>query len=197
MRSKLAALVAVLMLIAAACGDDDVTDLGDDGGTPTTAATTNGDIDDMDDMDDSMGDSYADLTFDGTTVRFAASGLTYSQVEGVDDITLERCDPSFFGQGFWVIGYPVDDNGDLVIADELGNLGGGLTALIPFEGTAPDVMEFEFSVEYDPLTIDARYREDNPAPTYSFDGNRVSGTVTLDNLNTDPIEVTFDITCAG
>lgn len=202
MQRKLAALVAALMLlIAAACGDDDVTDLGDPGVTPTTVGATDdgsGDMDDDMDGGEAMGDSYADLTIDGTTVRFAASGLTYSQIEGVDDITLEDCSPSFFGAGFWVIAYPVDDNGDLIVADEAGNLGGILTAGIPFEDTSPDMMEFEFDLDYEPLEIDARYRPgEMPEPTYSVDGNRVSGTVTLDNVNSGPIEVGFDIVCGG
>jgi hypothetical protein len=216
MRKTLTILAVVILLVFAACGDDDAA--GDNGGdTATTAASTDdgagddgaGDMtDEGDDTDDGGdmtdggdmgGDSYADLTIDGTTVRFSASeDLVFSPIEGVSDVTFEECDPAFFGFGFWVIAYPVDSNGDLMIEDDGQNISGIVTAGIPFEVPNAGDMDFEFDLDYEPLGIDARYRPDSGSEySVDFDGNRASGTVTLADVTGDMTEVQFDIVCAG
>lgn len=209
-------LLALLMIVAiAACGDDASTDptatdptsattaAAGDMTTTTAAGTSDDDMGDGDMSDDDMGSgdmmghSYADVTVDGTTIRFAAANLEFSPIEGVQDITFEECDPDFFGVGFWVIGYPVDAGGEMLMEDDGMNLSGILSTTIPFEGTDPELLEFEFDVEYAPLGLDARFRPEDGSPfAYEFDGNRVTGSATLDQYG-EAVDVTFNIVCAG
>lgn len=205
--------IAMLLVFAAACGDDDATTDGGGDTATTTSATDTGSGDTADTTDDDVtddgggnadtgdmgGDSYMDVTVDGTTIRFTASeDLVFSPIEGVSDITFEECDPNFFGVGFWFIGYPVDSNGELVLADDGQNIAGIVTAGIPFEVPNEGEFDFEFDLDHEPLGIDARYRPENGSEySVDFDGNRASGSVTLADVMGETIEVQFDVVCAG
>jgi hypothetical protein len=193
--------VSLVMLLAVACGggdDDDDSpfgDLNDDSGSEGSGDDDNGDDDGDGNFGSGSGDSYAELTVDGTTIRFTMADITYSPNEAINDVTFETCDPDFFGVGFWVIGYPVDDAGELVLADNK-DIDGALEAELPAEGTDPEMLDVDMRLEYGPAGIDLRYSENaGSEASYEIDGNRVSGTITLYTVRNEPAEVEFEIVC--
>lgn len=184
-------VAAGMALVFAACGGDDDATPGDAG--EDVAAPDGGDADA--DGDGGGGDAFGIFTVDGEELRYAMSGLEYSQIEGVDDITLEDCDPSFFGAGFRVIGYPVDDNGDLVLAEN-GDIDGIVDLQLPNDMDDTELMDVDGSFDYGPMGIDTRYRGDDSGQTaYQIDGSRVTGTIVMKNSSQEPTVVDFEIDC--
>lgn len=187
---RLCVAAAVVLTVGACGGDDD--DEASSGNTEE-AAESNGEGADTD--DGGTGESYGIFTVDGEELRYAMSDLEYSQVEGIDDITLEDCDPSFFGAGFRVIGYPVDDNGDLVLADN-GDIDGIVDLQLPNDIDDTELMDVDGSFDYGPAGIDTRFRGDDTGQTaYEIDGNRVTGTIVMKNSRQEPTVVDFEIVC--
>lgn len=211
-----AATLSVLALLLGACGDDDgdgdASDATAESGAANDDAGSDSDSGEADDAESDDGDgeasgedgepaesggaSFGEFTIDGTTVRYVMSDVEYSQVEGIDDITFENCDPSFFGASFVVIGYPVDDSGELVLAEN-GDIAGIVEAELPLEGGVAE-RDVEFSLDYDPLEVDVRYTESaGSTADYTIDGNNATGTVTLVNSAGDATDVDFEISCAA
>lgn len=192
----------ILVVFVASCGGDD--DAEPSGGSDTTTvaddggAGANGDSNGGGDDDggSGVGASFGDFTVDGVTLRFAMSDITYSNVEGLEDITFESCAPDFFGAGLFANGLPVDDSGELVFDGV--QVAGAVSASLPHEGTDPELMDIEFSFDYSPLGINARYRAiDGSEASYTTDGNGAKGTVTLVNVLGEPTVVDFEIVCGS
>ncbi len=144
------------------------------------------------------GGSYGTFTVDGNTVRYAMSGLEYSQVEGIDDTTLENCDPSFFNAGLVAIGYPVDENGELVL-DDKGAIDGIVDLKLPNDPANTELMGLDARIDYGPTGLDAKYHDygETGDTAYSIDGNTASGTIVMLDNRQEPVVVDFEVVCAA
>jgi hypothetical protein len=199
-RAAAAAAVTVAMVMTGACGGDDddaapaggdvdvATDAADDGATPAG--------DDAGGGGGSSGDSYGIFTVDGVQLRYAMSDLEYSPNEAISDVTFEKCDPSFFSAGLFAIGYPVDENGELVLADN-GDIAGIVEIQLPKDPADTELMDVEVSFDHDPSGIDTRYRGDDTGQSaWTIDGTTTTGTIVLQNSRGEPTVVDFEIVCA-
>ena len=123
----------------------------------------------------------------------------YSNVEGVDDLTFETCDPDFFGSGrFYAIGYAVDDAGEILVDDQ-GQIVGAFTMdLPPDDWEATDRDQPGFEINHGDLSIDIASPDQAGGGTMSWtiDGARAAGTATfVDFESTYTVE--FDVVCEG
>lgn len=197
---------AALLFLITACGDDSSTSSGN----ASTEATPGSDAaqpepGDAAPVDNGAGDGggSAIIISGDTTLRFSMDDITFSPFEGVDDTTFETCDASFFGAAFRAIGYPVDEAGELILED--GRLAGILTLTLPLDEAGEAAAgPAEFDLDYSPLGFDLKIASGERLaamatgvePSWSFDGNRVSGTVVLANVRSEPTVAEFDISCS-
>jgi hypothetical protein len=189
--NRILCIAAGALVIAACGGDDDEATPGDASDDIAETGDGGGDTD----GDGGGGDAFGIFTVNGEELRYAMSGLEYSQIEGVDDITFEDCDPSFFGAGFRVIGYPVDDNRELVLAEN-GDIDGIVDLQLPNDIDDTELMDLDGSFDHGPAGIDTRYRGDDTGQTaYQIDGSRVTGTIVMKNSSQEPTVVDFEIDC--
>ena len=194
MKPRSLGLVAVLAMVVVSCG-------GSNDVSPTTSpddSAANDATDDGGGSDgaSSSGTSFGEFTIEGTIVRFAMSDVTASNVEGFD-VTFEKCDANFFGLGLGAVGYPVDDNGDLVLGDD-GEIVGTLNITLPHEGTDPGLFDIDIRLVYDPLGIDLIYNVVSGSEvSYTIDDNGAVGTMTLADDAGELIVVDFEIVCGS
>ena len=197
---------ACALLLLTACGDDG----GSDNGVEATPPSLGGEATDPDTGEGSApetganaGGGSAVITAGDSTVLFSVTDLTYSQIEGVDDITFETCDASFFGASFHVIGYPVDEAGELILEDD-GDLAGIIALTLPLDEAGEAVAgPAEFDLDFSPLEFDLKIASEEQLAqmdvgvesSWVFDANRVSDTVVMANVLSEPTVVDFDISC--
>lgn len=191
--------VVALVVLVGACGgdDDDASPAGDDDTAATGGAADGGDDGGGDDgAAGGGGESYGIFTVNGEELRYSMSNLEYSPNEAISDVTLERCDPSFFSAGLFAIGYPVDANGELQLADN-GDIAGIVSIQLPNDIDDTELMDIEVDFDNDAAGINTRWRGDDTGQTaYEIDGTRATGTIVLKNSRQEPTVVDFEIVCA-
>jgi hypothetical protein len=206
-RNRSMMVLATLVLVVAACGggggDDSSPTTGapaqtDDGATGTSSGASDQPVDDESDGGGAPGERSAVITVDGEATKYALDDVTYSPVEGVDDLTFETCSPDFFGSGrFYAIGYAVDDAGELIL--DADDQPGTFTMDLPpddWEATQRDAPGFE--IKLGDLDIDIATPEQAAGGTmaWTIDDTRASGTaVFVDFENTYTVD--FEVICEG
>ena len=206
MHIRTAAIVVVLVLAAAACGDDGATVPaggsagGDAGGS---AGDGDGDSDGDGATAEAPGERSAVITIDGVTTAFALDDVVFSNVDGIDDVTFETCSPDFFGSGrFYAIGYAVDADGEVIVGDDGGPAGTFTMDLPPDDWEAAERDAPEFEIELDELRIEIatpeRLVEMAPGGTmaWTVDDTRASGSAVFTDFD-DTYEVDFELVCEG
>ena len=205
-------VVTSMMLVLAACGGDDAADDSGERGSDASSSAESSNDDGAGDQpegsetdvsggseESSARNTSVTITVDGQAQTYAVDDVVFSQVEGVDDLTFERCSPDFFGSGrFYAIGYAVDDNGEVLVADD-GSPAGQFNMDLPpddWEATQRDAPEF--SIQINGLDIDIATPEEAAGGTMSWtvDDTSAKGTaVFVDFENTYTVE--FDLVCEG
>lgn len=151
------------------------------------------------DETDTAGERSAVLTIDGESTSYTMDDITYSNIDGVEDLTFETCDPDFFGSGrFYAIGYAVDDEGDLLVSESGEPMGIFSMDLPPadWEQTQRDAPEFD--IDLGELSIEMASPEEATGGImdWTIDGTTASGTaVFVDFENTYTVD--FEIVCEG
>lgn len=211
-------VLAVLMLVASACGGGESGEAapateataeqdGDEAAPETTAAQSVGEEDTAGEeasgepAEDpaSPGERSGVITIDGESTKYDFDDLTFSHVEGVDDITFETCSPDFFGSGrFYALGYAVDDGGELILGEDGGPAGLVSVDLPPddWEATERDAPSFEINLNG--LEIEMAMPEEAAGGemAWTIDDTTASGTaVFVDFENTYTVE--FNLVCEG
>ncbi|GJM37913.1 MAG: hypothetical protein DHS20C19_12800 [Acidimicrobiales bacterium] len=198
------AVLAVIVLLAAACG-------GDDGGANPTATGTGDDGAGNDEPTDAPpsdapaagGGGSAIVTVDGVTMTFSMDEVEYSQIEGLNDLTFETCDPSFFGAGFHAIGYAVDSDGELILDDD-GAIAGTLVLTFPLTAadqaaTGPPELELAYeSAGFDHDLVPIGQEGDllpGSASTWTVGTTTIGGSVVLANLLSEAVMADFEVSC--
>ena len=199
---------AAVLLLLSACGDDSGAS-DDESGQPSGDDSAQPDADtDTDtpspDTGSSDGGGSAIITSGDSTILFSMDDVTFSQIEGIEDVTFETCDPSFFGAAFHAIGYPVDEAGELELGDD-GAPAGIIALTLPLDAAGEATAgPAEFDLDYSPLGFDLKIASDEQLasmatdvePSWSFDGNRVRGTVVMGNVLSEPTVLEFDVSCS-
>ena len=211
-RTRMTIVLSAIALVAAACGgggdaSTDATDI--DSVSPSSSAETEDERTETDDPageeevdvasdGESTGERSAVIAIDGDSTTYDLDDVTFSPVEGVDDLTFETCNPDFFGSGrFYAIGYAVDADGELILGDD-GQPGTFSMDLPPddWEATQRDAPEFE--IELGDIDIEIATPEEAAGGTMSWaiEDTRASGTaVFVDFENTYTVE--FEVICEG
>lgn len=209
MQSRFRVAMSVLFLLAVvSCGGGSDSSSDTTGAaSPTTVRDTDGDAepadqptaDETDTAGEEAGERSAVLTIDGESTSYTMNDITYSNIDSVEDITFETCNPDFFGSGrFYAIGYAVDADGEVVVNDD-GELAGIFTMDLPpadWEETQRDAPEFE--IDLNDLDIEIATPEEAAGGTmaWTIDDTTVSGTaVFVDFENTYTVD--FEIVCEG
>ncbi len=144
------------------------------------------------------GERMAVITIEGEPTSYDLDDITYSPLEGVEDVTFETCSPDFFGSGrFYAIGYAVGDEGELLIGED-GQPAGTFTMDLP-----PDDWEEAqrdapgFAIRLNGLDIEiATPDEAGGTMSWSIDDTTASGSaVFTDFQNTYNVE--FEVVCEG
>ena len=213
-RTRFMMVLGTLVMVLAACGSgstgSDVAVTQGQSGAPDGGAGATGSGDDgavpaqtSDDSDVStIGERSATISVDGDTLTYAFDDITFSTVEGVNDITFETCNPDFFGSGrFYAIGYAVDDAGEVIVDDD-GNPASFTMDLPPddWEATERDAPDFEIKANGLDIEIATPEQVAEMAPggsmSWTVDDTSAVGTaVFVDFDNTYTVE--FDIVCEG
>lgn len=188
--TRSAGLLIGLMIIAAACGDDDI---GGPGTTAAPGATT------------TVGSTSQDPPAgEGTNLAIVEVGEYRYEVD-VTPGAIQRCDPSFFG-AFWAIGFTSDD------------MGGSFQMLLTPENRDELGMEApHLSVDDEENGFDWMANPESglelvepgmsQIDSFQVSGNTVTGTATFIDRNAvfaamggaempDPVSGTFQVTCA-
>jgi hypothetical protein len=138
------------------------------------------------------------ITIDGEATTFDLDDITFSPVEGVDDLTFETCSPDFFGSGrFYAIGYAVDDSGELILGVD--DQPGTFTMDLPpddWEAAERDAPTFEISLGDLDIEIATPQEAAGGTMSWALDDTTASGTavfVDFDNTYT----VDFEVVCEG
>lgn len=200
-------VAGVMALIVVACGDGSSsaedgasgseTTLAAGGGTTPSAEET-ADSDAQSSAEQEPGERSAVITIDGEATTYALDDITFSPVEGVDDLTFETCSPDFFGSGrFYAIGYAVDADGELILGDD--DQPGTFTMDLPpddWEETERDAPSFE--IEAGGLDIEIATPEEAAGGTmaWTIEDTRASGSaIFVDFDNSYAVE--FEVVCEG
>ena len=209
-RARLVVLAGSLALVVVSCGggggEGAAPSTGDSGtapasegsdGTTPPAATASAE-DTGGSSDEAPGERSAVITIDGEATTYALDDITFSPVEGVDDLTFETCSPDFFGSGrFYVIGYAVDADGELILEDD--DQPGTFTMDLPpddWQETERDAPGFE--IRAGGLDIEIATPEEAAGGTmaWTLEDTRASGAaVFVDFDNTYTVE--FEVICEG
>jgi hypothetical protein len=201
-------MAALVALVAASCGG------GDQGGgdatedsepvasqdaAGTSAPTTQPTGQDTDaPADEAPGERSAVITIDGESTTYALDDITFSPVEGVDDLTFETCSPDFFGSGrFYAIGYAVDADGELIMEDD--DQPGTFTMDLPpddWEEAERDAPEFE--IKAGGLDIEIATPEEAAGGTmaWTIEDTRASGSAVFVDFESS-YTVEFEVICEG
>lgn len=209
-RRRLLVALGVAALVVTSCGGaggESTPTTVDAGGADTTIAGGEGDAavteqagdEDGGDSGGESGERSAVISIDGEATSYRLDDVTYSNVDGVEDLTLETCDPDFFGSGrFHAIGYAVDDEGELLV-DETGDLVGILTMDLPpddWEATQRDEPSFELNLHDLDIEIASPDEAAGGTMSWTIEDTRASGAaVFVDFENTYTVD--FEIVCEG
>ena len=215
-RTRTMFVLAVAALLVAACGgggdgstattepapvsETDEASEGTDDTSPEEPAETeqaSGD-DGADDAAETPGERSAVITIDGESTTYDLDDVTFSPVEGVEDLTFETCDPDFFGSGrFYAIGYAVDADGELILGED-GQPGTFTMDLPPADWQETERDEPSFEIKLGELDIEMASPEEAAGGTmdWTIGDTSASGTaVFVDFENTYTVD--FEITCEG
>ncbi|HEX6286253.1 MAG TPA: hypothetical protein VFZ80_02120, partial [Acidimicrobiia bacterium] len=195
-RGRLLIALGVMALVVASCGGDG-SGGDEEASTPSTASDGTGDTGttsapDQEDAEDGPtagegepGERMAVITIDGESTTYDLDDITYSSIEGVDDLTFETCSPDFFGSGrFYAIGYAVDANGEILVGED-GQPAGSFTMDLPpddWEAAERDAPGFE--IVLNDLDIEIATPEEAAGGTMSWalDDTTASGTAVFVNF---------------
>ncbi len=148
--------------------------------------------------DGDSGQRSAVITIDGESTSFALDDVTFSPVEGVDDLTFETCDPDFFGSGrFYAIGYAVDGDGDLILGDD--DQPGMFTMDLPpddWEATQRDAPGFDITLGDIDIEIAGPEEADGGTMAWTIEDTRASGTAVFVDFE-NSYTVDFEVICEG
>lgn len=212
-RKRVTMVLAVSALIVASCGGGGEgstssteaapdADSGASGETATTLPTGEPAEPAEEDTEGSEsqdpGERSAVITIDGEATTYDLDDITYSNVEGVEDLTFETCDPDFFGSGrFYAIGYAVDDEGELLV-DEDGELAGFSMDLPPddWEATQREAPSFELSLQDLDLEMASPDEVAGGKMSWTIEDTRASGTAVFVDFEST-YTVDFEVTCEG
>lgn len=176
---------------SAASGGDEATEEA----TPPDEQTS---AEEIDTATEAPGERSAVITVDGESTTYDLDDVTFSPVEGVDDLTFERCDPDFFNSGrFYAIGYSVDDDGELILGED-GQPGTFTMDLPPADWRETQRDEPSFEIKNAGLDIEIATPEEAAGGTMDWiiDDTSASGTaVFVDFENTYTVE--FEVICEG
>jgi hypothetical protein len=221
------AFLCVLALSAAACGGGEDGDAGASGTEapadseeeseerdPEEDASGAGDSEDAG-SDDGESESVSDqdsggssnrsavITVDGETLNYSMDDVTFSNVEGMDDLTFETCSPDFFGSGrYYAIGYAVDDDGEVIVGDDGGIASQFVVNLPPddWQETQRDAPEFEITLNDLDLDIATLDEAESMAPgqemSWTIDDTTASGTAVFVDFDNSYV-VEFELVCEG
>lgn len=171
----------------------------DSGGTETTAPSDQEQAQDTPTAaENEPGERMAVITIDGESTTYDLDDITFSPVEGVDDLTFEQCSPDFFGSGrFYAIGYAVDDSGELILGED-GQPGAFTMDLPPddWEATERDAPGFE--IRLNDLDIEIATPEEAAGGTMSWiieDTTASGSAVFVDFESTYTVD--FEVVCEG
>lgn len=209
--------MAVVALLLAACGgggdstatttaapasdsaaETDTETETEDGTAAAQATTDEAAADEGDATAEAPGERSAVITVDGESTTYALDDVTFSPVEGVDDLTFETCNPDFFGSGrFYAIGYAVDADGELIMGDD--DQPGTFTMDLPpddWETAQRDAPEFE--IKHAGLDIEIATPEEAAGETmsWSIDDTTASGTAVFVDFE-NSYTVDFEVICEG
>jgi len=210
-RSRLLVVAGVMALVVISCGGGDgdasssdgasessTTVAGDDSADTPPPAEPAGAEDTEGSADEAPGERSAVITIDGEATTYALDDVTFSPVEGVDDLTFETCSPDFFGSGrFYAIGYAVDADGELIMEDD--DQPGTFTMDLPpddWEEAERDAPSFE--IQAGGLDIEIATPEEAAGGTmaWTIEDTRASGSaVFVDFENSYSVE--FEVICEG
>lgn len=208
-RRRLLAVTGSIALVVASCGGggegSDVTTApaaGSEAGTGETATTVASDVSDGQDVptaaEGEPGERMAVIAIDGESTTYDLDDITFSPVEGVDDLTFETCSPDFFGSGrFYAVGYAVDDSGELILGQD-GQPGTFTMDLPPDDWEAAQRDEPTFEINLNVLDIEIATPEEAAGGTMSWtiDDTTATGSavfVDFENIYT----VDFEVVCEG
>lgn len=199
-----------MALVVASCGGDG-SGGDEEASSPSTASDGTGDTgttsaSDEEDAEDvptaaegEPGERMAVITIDGESTTYDLDDITYSSIEGVDDITFETCSPDFFGSGrFYAIGYAVDANGEILVGED-GQPAGTFTMDLPpddWEAAERDAPGFE--IVLDDLDIEIATPEEAAGGimAWTIEETKASGSaVFVDFEGTYTVE--FEVICEG
>ncbi|HSM43746.1 MAG TPA: hypothetical protein VK969_01880 [Acidimicrobiia bacterium] len=208
-RTRMTIVLSAIALVVVSCGgggdaSTDATDVdpgptaeSEDESTDTEEPNDEADVD-ASSGDEDSGERMAVITIDGESTSFALDDVTFSPVEGVDDLTFETCNPDFFGSGrFYAIGYAVDADGELILGED--GQPGTLTMDLPpddWEATQRDAPEFE--IELGDIAIEIATPEEAAGGTMAWtigDTTASGSAVFVDFENTYTVD--FEVVCEG
>lgn len=145
------------------------------------------------------GERSAVITIDGETTLFTMDDIEFSNVEGVDDVTFEDCNPDFFGSGrFYALGYAVDDSGEILVGDDGGPAGFIQVDLPPDDWEAAERDAPGFEIDLHGLEIEIATPEEASGGTMSWtiEDTTAAGTaVFVDGDSTYTVD--FELECSG
>lgn len=209
-RSRLLVALGATALVVASCGGgggDSTPTTAGAAGADTTIAGGDGDADaptepvgdeDGGDSGGEAGERSAVISIDGEPTTYDLDDVTFSPVEGVDDLTFETCDPDFFGSGrFYAIGYAVDDEGELIMGDD-GQPGTFTMDLPPddWEAAQRDAPDFEIMLGDIDIEIASPEEAAGGTMSWTIDDTTASGSaVFVDFENTYTVD--FEVVCEG
>lgn len=209
-RRRLLVVLGAAALVVASCGGgegESTPTTADVGGADTTIDGGGGDADaptepvgdeEGEDSGGESGERSAVISIDGEPTTYDLDDVTFSPVDGVDDLTFETCDPDFFGSGrFYAIGYAVDDEGALIVGDD-GQPGSFTMDLPPDDWEAAQRDAPDFEIKLGDLDIDIASPDEAAGGTMSWtiDDTTASGSaVFVDFENTYTVD--FEIVCEG
>ena len=206
-RSRSIAMLGIMVLVLVSCGgggDESTPTTGPTGGSDTesseTTAAEEGSSEDVEaPAEEDPGERMAVISIDGEATTYDLDDLTYSSVEGIDDITFETCSPDFFGSGrFYAIGYAVASDGEILLGDDGQPLGAFTMDLPPddWEATQRDAPSFEIQIGEIDIEIATPEEAAGGTMAWNIDDTTASGTaVFVDFENTYTVE--FEVVCEG
>lgn len=201
---KISTLLITSVIVAACGGGDSIPGEPESG---SGASPTRADVDEgaSPEASDELGGT-ATLTVDGTALRYSMDPIVYTFIEGVDDVTVERCNPDLMSTGtLHAIGYPIDENGELITAAN-GEIAGSLNVQVPpedWEAQGFDSGELDFDFSSDTAEVDLKIASPEDAAEIAPDAEHswtridggITGTAVFTSVRGDPYVVEFELTC--
>ena len=206
-RSRKTTTLLIVGLIVASCGGDgsstsptEALEQPSSDATPNVAADESteqpSDEPTSAEKGEDPGERSAVITIDGESTSFALADVTFSPVEGVDDLTFETCDPDFFGSGrFYAIGYAVDADGELILGDD--DQPGTFTMDLPpddWEATQRDAPGFDITLGDLDIAIATPEEAAGGTMAWTIEDTRASGTAVFVDFESSYM-VDFEVVC--